>query len=171
MFFHQCTNVGSAAAHNIGYNAFREATPIVRVCLAAVQQNGMALEFVLEPLHSSEICLAATRQNGMTLRFVERPNAEVCAAAVLTTPAALELVSETARTLDMCMGAVRRSVATFLHVPPSIQTADMCELAFRSCDLYTRICVFNHCRNQSPAMPASDRAASVATGTRAHPDA
>jgi hypothetical protein len=38
------------------------------VCIQAVKQNGMALEFVKNKTH--EICLEAVRQNGYALQFI-----------------------------------------------------------------------------------------------------
>jgi len=39
------------------------------MCLAAVRQNGLALQYVKEQIE--EICLAAVKQNGLALQYVK----------------------------------------------------------------------------------------------------
>ena len=48
--------------------------------MAAVNQNGYALEFVRE--QTPEICLAAVNQDGYALKFVRKQTPEFCWAAV-----------------------------------------------------------------------------------------
>ena len=40
------------------------------LCLAAVRQNGMALEYVSEEMRIPEICLNAYRMNQSCIRFI-----------------------------------------------------------------------------------------------------
>lgn len=47
-----------------------------KICLAAVKQNGLLLEFVEE--QTEEICITAVKQNGMALKFVGKINFPGC---------------------------------------------------------------------------------------------
>lgn len=63
-----------------------------QIRLAAVQQNGLALQFINEQkdvpntcnetVSMHQICLAAVKQNGLALRFVSNKTEEICVAAV-----------------------------------------------------------------------------------------
>ena len=68
----------------------KEQTP--EICLAAVQKNGSALEFVKE--QTPEICLAAVQKYGRALRYVKEQTPEICLAAVQKDGSALEFVKE-----------------------------------------------------------------------------
>lgn len=52
------------------------------ICMAAVQQNGLALEFSY--IHTPEICRAAVEQNGLAIQFVDEKTQELCMIAVQT---------------------------------------------------------------------------------------
>jgi len=56
---------------------------IYELWLQRVQQNGVGLQHVPEPLRTAELCLAAVQQDGRALEFVPEPlrTAEVCLAA------------------------------------------------------------------------------------------
>ena len=49
------------------YNIVKEQTQ--EICLAAVKQNGYALQYVKE--QTPDICLAAVKQDGYALQFVK----------------------------------------------------------------------------------------------------
>jgi pyruvate-formate lyase-activating enzyme len=42
------------------------------VCLAAVQRNGDALQYVADSNQTAEVCLAAVQRNGDALQYVKR---------------------------------------------------------------------------------------------------
>jgi hypothetical protein len=48
--------------------------------LAAVNQDGLSLQYVKEQTH--ELCLAAVKQNGLALHFVKEQTHEICLASV-----------------------------------------------------------------------------------------
>lgn len=56
----------------------KEQTP--ELCLLAVQQDGLALQYVKEQTES--ICLAAVKQNGWALEFVKEQNPTICILAM-----------------------------------------------------------------------------------------
>lgn len=65
-----------------------EQTP--EICLAAVQQDGLALEFIKE--QTPKICLAAVKEGGLALKYVKKQTPEICLAAVKENEAALPCV-------------------------------------------------------------------------------
>ena len=62
------------------------------ICLLAVKQNGMALQFVKN--QTNEICLSAVQQNGMALQFVKNQTNEICLSAVQQNGMALQFVND-----------------------------------------------------------------------------
>ena len=67
----------------------------LRVCLAAVQQNGYAISHVPSALQTAELCQGAVQQDGRALRYV---------------PPALQ-------TAELSQGAVQQSWKALEHVP------------------------------------------------------
>jgi len=62
------------------------------MCLLAVKQNGMALQFVKN--QTEQICLLAVKQNGMALQFVKNQTNEICLSAVQQNGMALQFVND-----------------------------------------------------------------------------
>jgi len=62
------------------------------ICLAAVNSDGMALQFV--KIQTEPICLAAVKQNGLALQFVKKQNFQICLTAVKQNGMALQFVNE-----------------------------------------------------------------------------
>jgi len=75
------------------------------VCLAAVQENWLALQYVEE--QTAELCLAAVRQNGYARQFVKEQTTKLCLAAVQQDGYALQYVEE--QTAELCMAAVQQN--------------------------------------------------------------
>ena len=67
------------------------------ICLAAVKNDGYALEYVSPENQTQEICLAAVKQDGYALRYVspENQTPEICLVAVKQYADALRYVSPT----------------------------------------------------------------------------
>ena len=62
----------------------------IAICLAAVSNDGLALEFVENQTY--QICMAAVRQNGMALRFVKNKTKEIIDVAIAQNPKASECI-------------------------------------------------------------------------------
>ena len=64
--------------------------------MAAVAQDGRALEYVRKSLQTAEICMAAVQQDGRALEFAPQSlkTAEICMAAVAQDGYALKYVPE-----------------------------------------------------------------------------
>jgi hypothetical protein len=97
-------------------------------CLAAVQRNGMALQFVPDALKTEALCLAALRQDGSALAYVpEALKTEVlCLVAVQTSfhwnEPVLQYVPEALKTEDMCLAAVQHDNWALRYVPEALKT-------------------------------------------------
>jgi hypothetical protein len=81
------------------------------VCFKAVQQDGLALEFVSSESVTVELCLAAVQQNGHALQFVpdKMQTKKVCLAAVQQTDDALILVPDKLRNEQIILAAVQQN--------------------------------------------------------------
>jgi hypothetical protein len=74
------------------------------ICLAAVQQNGRALQYVQG--QTPEMCMAAVQHNGYALPHVKEQTPEICLAAVQQEGHALYYVKE--QTPKICLAAVQQ---------------------------------------------------------------
>ena len=98
----------------------------MRVLLAAVRQNGLALRFISSATQTldSELQLLAVQQNGLALEFVDRHPIsrertlpyDVCLAAVRQNGLALQYVSLSAQTLELQLLAVQQNGLALLYV-------------------------------------------------------
>ena len=61
-----------------------------KICLAAVKQDGFALQYVKE--QTAAICLAAVKQDGYALEYVKKQTEAICLAAVKQNEDALEFI-------------------------------------------------------------------------------
>jgi hypothetical protein len=57
------------ALQNLSFS-LPDALKTAEICLAAVQQDGRALDYVPEELKTQELCLAAVQQYGYAFRYV-----------------------------------------------------------------------------------------------------
>lgn len=87
--------------------------------LAAVKQNGLALEYIKQENHTDEICLAAVKQNGLALEFVEelKQTHEIALAAVKQNADAFDFVRESNRSKAVCVETVKRQPMRLVDMP------------------------------------------------------
>jgi hypothetical protein len=95
------------------------------ICMAAVKQNGYALEFVKE--QTPEICMAAMKQDGLAVRYIKEQTHELCIAAVEQNGHALKYLKE--QTHELCMAAVEQNGYTLQFVKE--QTPEICMAAVK----------------------------------------
>jgi hypothetical protein len=84
------------------------------ICITAVRQNGMALEYCSEDMQSNrDICFWAVEQNGMALQFVlydfENDNCEIAYEAVTQNGMALEFAENCNQDYGVCEEAVKQN--------------------------------------------------------------
>lgn len=82
-----------AAVEKNGYAIEYVINQTTELCLAAVKQNGYALQHVKE--QTKDICLAAVKQNGFALQYVITQTQEIYLAALKSDPFALKYVDAT----------------------------------------------------------------------------
>jgi tetratricopeptide (TPR) repeat protein len=115
-----CKKRGSAALAGVP-----EYRITAETCLAAVSNDGNALQFVPEGLKTPEICLAAVKLSGMALWCVPEnfKTAELCLAAARQSGWALMSVPEKLKTFDICLAAVSSLDYVFDYVPEELKDA------------------------------------------------
>jgi hypothetical protein len=103
------------------------------LCLAAVEEYGLALEYVPEELKTKEICLAAVEQFGYALRDVplKFKSAEVCLEAVNSNGLALEFVPTIHKTRKLCALAFEKTTEAHQFIPKRFQRQDTLISPFR----------------------------------------
>ena len=76
-----------------------------KICLAAVNKNGLALQYVQE--QTPKICLAAVNKNGLFLKYVQEQTPDICLAAVKNNGLALQYVRK--QNLDIIDEALKNN--------------------------------------------------------------
>ena len=95
------------------------------ICLAAVQQNGHALEYVRT--QTLALCLAAVQQDGHALEYVKTQTPAICLAAVQQDGWALRCVQ--VQTPEVCLAAVQQDGGALAYV--KVQTPELRLAALR----------------------------------------
>jgi len=93
------------------------------ICKLAVQQHGMALQYVKK--QTEEICKLAVQQNGLAIQFVKEQTEELCKLAVQQNGESLYYVKE--QTEELCKLAVQQNGWSLYYVKE--QTEEICKLA------------------------------------------
>ena len=91
--------------------------------LAAVRQDGWALEHVPSNLKTTELCLEAVRQDGWALELVPSnlKTAELCLETVKLDGLALLYVPDNLVTAELCLIAVKQNGEAFAYVPEPLR--------------------------------------------------
>jgi len=103
------------------------------MCMAAVEQDGQALVYVPEELQDHALLLAAVGSYGRALGLVpfEKRNKEVCMAAVRNDGNALEYVPNSVKNRTICLVAVQQDGWALRHVPDQYRDYQMCLAAVK----------------------------------------
>ena len=98
------------------------------MCLAAVMDDGEAIEYVPDDYKTKEIYTEACRSNGMVLKKVPPMYAseKVYEIAVSSSGAALQFVPPESISLQLCRQAVLDSPTNFQYVPEKLITPELC---------------------------------------------
>jgi len=106
--------------------------------ILAVQQNGLALEFVPPEIRNFDICKIAVQQNGLALQFVPSNmiNSDICKIAVQQNGAALQFISPEKRDSDICKIAVQQNGLALQFVQQNTENIfDICKIAVQQNEL------------------------------------
>ncbi len=114
--------------------ATRASLKTLDACLAAVTEDGRALQFVPEAMKTPDVCAVAVRNDGTALQFVPEKlrTPELCAATVRKDGRALEWVPEALKTPEMCLAAVRGGAWALKLVPDELKTPELCMEAVKA---------------------------------------
>lgn len=95
---------------------------------AAVKLDGLSLEYVNEDEQTEEICILAVKQNGLALDYVINQTEDICIAAVRQNGLALEYVKD--QTENICIAAVRQNNFAVMDVKE--MTDEICKIVNRA---------------------------------------
>ena len=103
-----------------------------KICLAAVKQNGYALQYVPEKLKDREICLAAL-QNGGELEYIPEKlkDREMYLAALKQNGGELEYIPEKLKDREICLAAVKQNGYALQYVPGKLKDREICLAAVK----------------------------------------
>lgn len=93
------------------------------MCLAAVKQNGLALKYC--KYKPNYICEKALENNGLALYYIEYQDHSLCTLAIKQNPLAIKYVND--QTLDLCRTAVRAHPNKVSEILKNIRFAGMAE--------------------------------------------
>lgn len=118
------------------------------ICLAAVQHNGLAMQFITTinlpycrtarilkilakntipiNIYDEEICLCAVQQNGLSLQFMRDQNEKICTAAVKNNNKAFKYVYKQFRTPQLLFEVIQNYTKAIKYIKQNI---DICEKA------------------------------------------
>lgn len=143
------------------------------ICLTAVKNNGMAIEFIPDNLRDSvlcteavktsngaikylqkqqtfELCLLAAKGNGHTIQFAKNEfiNKELCEIAVNTNGSAIKHVPTHLKTNELILTAIKKDPSVIDSI--SDQTEEMCLLAIETAQPYIDYRFLSNLRVQTP---------------------
>lgn len=103
------------------YSSILQQVPIdsrtYELCLYAVQQNGMEIQFVPQEHRTNELCSVAVSGDGMTIEYVPPYlKQDFCSLAVKQNGMALARVPTLLKTKEVCSQAVKQNIQALLFV-------------------------------------------------------
>jgi hypothetical protein len=101
------------------------------VCLEAIKQHGLLLQYVKEEFQSNELCLEAVKNNYKALQYVKDQTTDICSCAIKQNGVALQFVQEVFQTDEFCLEAVNQDGLLLQYVKN--QTPELCLKAVESC--------------------------------------
>ena len=120
----------------------------VELCMEAVKQTGMALQYIESPYQTEEMCLYAVNNDWQSLQYVKNQTHEICKTAIERSGKAIQHVKEPTPELccaalendggfvciqsfppDVCLMAVQKNSGFFQYIPAEKQSREVCEVA------------------------------------------
>lgn len=103
-------------------------------CLAAVRQNGLALQLIPKDLHSVALCLEAVKQNASAIKYVSRKiiTDDICLEAVRsdgTVIAYSTFIPDEFRTKKLYLNVIKQNGIALEHVPDKYKSESVCMTA------------------------------------------
>ena len=137
----KCLNLVSSSGWNLEHLVLLNLNSIPEICLAAVKENGYALQYIDKRILSDEILLAAIKENGKAIQFVDskKQSHALRLAAVKQTEGALLYIENP--TFEICDASVSKYPDTYRYVD--------------SCDMRKKVYISmqNKLANQIHAVP------------------
>jgi len=104
-------------------------TPLV--CFTAVNQNGKSIQYVPKQFLSEELYCTAVKSNAFSIQFVPKDlqTEELYLIAVNKSGLSLEYIHESKRTKLVCCTAVKQNGQSIKYVPTDLQIEELCLIA------------------------------------------
>ena len=121
------------------------------LCIEAVKQNGLSLQYIEGPYQTEEICLYAVNNDWNSLQYVKNQTEQVCRTAIEKDGKAIQHVREPTpelgslsirqgggkeflknMPLDVCRIAVNMNGLFMEHIPAEKHVEELCQLAVRN---------------------------------------
>ena len=101
------------------------------ICLRAVEQDGLALEYIDRADQTAKMCRIAVQRNGMAVEHVapELMSGQVCKWAIQSDPDSLAKIDTRWRTEDLCVFAMDRNGLLLEELDAEHQTERVCAAA------------------------------------------
>lgn len=103
----------------------------LQICIEAVKQNGLALQFAAHKFRTTEVCHIAVEQNEMALKHAPNQTNDMCMSAVQRNGTTLQWVLT--QTLNMCIEAIHQDGRNIRYVLN--KTPEMCIEALKQTGL------------------------------------
>jgi hypothetical protein len=112
-------------------NQIERSVQTYQVCLAAVNRNGLNLQYISAKRRSYALCLAACYQTGEALSFVPKDllDRRICGAAVSRNAAVLSMVPSQWLDEMLVLSAVKNSGKVLALIPERFKTFVLCKVA------------------------------------------
>jgi hypothetical protein len=117
--------------HNHGKKIGIANNQTLQICIEAVKQNGLALQFVAHEFRTTEVCHIAVDQNALALKYAPNQTNDMCLSAVKRNGITLQWVNT--QTLNMCIESIQQDGRNIRYVRN--KTPEMCIEALKQTGL------------------------------------
>jgi len=133
------------------------------VCLAAVQKNGYAIQFIYKKNQTPEVCLAAVKQNGYAIQYIDNKklSEEICLTAVQQNGSAIQFINKKNQTHEVCLAAIQQNKKAIQYIKNeefknkfiedifySINSNETCTICIENNVKYQlKNCTHSYCKN------------------------
>lgn len=114
---------------------FDETLITKEICIIAVEQNGIAIQYVPEKYKTDPlIIMAALYQKGIALQYIHTDliTKPMCIMAINQDGMALKYVPEKYKTYDLCLDAVKKNPLAIQFVPSDLKKIELCMVAIKN---------------------------------------
>jgi hypothetical protein len=111
----------------------------IEECLKIAAKDGYLIRY-MEWQKTIEVCLAAVKQEGLSIQFVpdEKRTPEICSAAVTDYENTIEFLNDEQKSLDVCLIAVSKNISLLSYV----NNIDHIIMICRKLEIYDKVTTY-----------------------------